>query len=66
MRLMNRIIENSEKRGGRYVTTVEKIMDIIEEHCEIVTQKQYDELYVAIESIILSDCGTCNDYNEDN
>ena len=47
------------------MTTVEKIMDIIEEHCEIVTQKQYDELYVAIESIILSDCGTCNDYNED-
>lgn len=41
------------------MTTVEKIMDIIEEHCEIVTQKQYDELYVAIESIILSDCGTC-------
>ena len=31
---------------------IKALMDIIEEHCEIVTQKQYDELYAALESAV--------------
>lgn len=37
---------------------IKLLMDIIEEHCNIVTQQQYDELYIALENAVRKMEGT--------